>query len=184
MIKKKEKGSFKIPKWYKKVVKQLCSAVNDLKKRSLEEGTVLGRIQESDNFIIRGKSGIYVISLISSDSTDSESFVGKNIGPQKTWSDEILEEFKGNVDKIIIDFIFEVIKENISLVPRLWLWDAIHKILNNSCSELDNIYKPFNKWILLPLDKKKDVDLIDLLYKATSYEGLVGLYRYNNITQK
>lgn len=74
-------------------------------------------------------------------------------------------------------FTFEVLREQIKLIPRLWLNRNISLLMHGK-----EIQPPasFQAWVLLPPDKKKDKALIHLLEVAVQYEGLRGLARYND----
>jgi len=78
-------------------------------------------------------------------------------------------------------FIFRTLISSLALMPRLWLIKIIDKILKNEPITFDEDHIPFNLWVMIPLDKRNDKELIDLLYKAVSYEGVKGLYRFNDI---
>ena len=76
-------------------------------------------------------------------------------------------------------FVYELIRERIRLVPPIWLYKIIKKMTSNKAITKDDL-KPFPEWVLLSPENKKDKQLVDLLYRAASYEGLKGLERFND----
>jgi hypothetical protein len=78
--------------------------------------------------------------------------------------------------------VVEVIRQNVSLIPKLWLRGIILKILKGVPITPKQDLKPFPVWIALyPAEKKQDKELIDILYRVTQYEGIKGLARYNDL---
>lgn len=77
-------------------------------------------------------------------------------------------------------FIFEVIRQEVKLVPRIWLKRIITKMVEGRPITIREDLKAFPEWVLLSPKIKKDKTLIDILYRVTKYEGIKGLSRFND----
>jgi len=167
------------PIWWTKVIDDLKKAAIAAKKSFYTPNMVIGNIISDDGnitgYLIRlsnGKIGFYPKDDVLQDLPVGVKITGKLKPPEKIYP-----------EPDIASYAFEVIRENISLIPRLWLRKILSKLLSGKPITMKEDLKPFPEWILLPPNKKKDKALIDLLYRATRYEGIKGLARYNDLRQ-
>lgn len=163
------------PKWWTNVIKDIERAVNAGRRTFKEPGIVIG-FSEND------KAERYGV-LVRMRNGDVGYYSGK---------EEVLppmgSRLKGDLpspESIIKEpafesFVFEVIREKVKLIPRIWLRRIIKKMVEGKPITMEEDLKPFPEWVLLPGSRRKDKSLIDLLYRATRYEGLKGLERYND----
>jgi hypothetical protein len=166
------------PQWWLKVIKDLEKAALAAKKSYYQPRVVIGNIEEEDGnitgYLIRlenGDVGYYAAKDIPKDLPTGVRLTGKIPKP-----DSIKEEPK------IESFTFEVIRENIKLLPRIWLNRTLKKILGGQPITMKDDLRAFPEWISISFDKKTDKDLIDILYRVTQYEGLKGLSRFNDLS--
>lgn len=173
-----EETNLKVPPdWWLKVIKELEEASLAAKSSFVQKNTVLEL--DTDNhsntlgYLIRmpdGQVGYYPAESIPHRLPMGVSVKGKLPTPEKIVDEPSIESFT-----------FDVIRENIRLVPRMWLRKVIGKILTGKPVTPKEDLKAFPQWVLLPLELKQNKVLIDLLYRAASYEGLKGLARYNDL---
>ncbi len=166
------------PLWWTKIVKDLERAALAARKSFEIKNTVIGITScdttgETSGFLIRlanGKVGYYDAKEV-----NQKLPVGSRIKG-------VLPECQIEVQEPSIEsYTYEVVRENILRVPRIWLRKILNKILNGEPVTIKEDLKPFPEWVLLPIDKKEDKVLIDILYRVTRYEGLKGLARFNEI---
>jgi len=166
------------PLWWTKVIDDLEKASVAAQKSFNIPNMVVGITQSNDDgevtgYLIRqedGSIGYYPSGEIPHKLPVGVKIKGK-LKPAKSQHPE----------PEIASYAYEVIRENIRLIPRLWLRRVLEKILGGKPITMKEDLKPFPEWVLLPTDKRKDKTLIDLLYRATRYEGVKGLARYNDI---
>ena len=168
------------PKWWTKVISDLERASLAAQKSYKIPNVVIG-IETNDatgstiGYIIRmndGNVGYYPQKDIKKHLPVGARIKGNLPKPQKVIDEPLIESYA-----------YEVVKENVALIPRLWLRKVIGKIIQGEPITMKQDLKAFPEWILLPADKKVNKDLIDLLYRATRYEGIKGLSRFNDILQ-
>jgi hypothetical protein len=114
-----------------------------------------------------GEVGVYATKLLGS----------KNLHTGIKIKGELPEPEEVTEDPAETAFIFEVIREQIKLIPRIWLQKSIRALIRDDTIDFPDTFK---QWVLLSPKKKEDSELISLLEKATAYEGLKGLARYND----
>jgi len=174
-----EAGSKKVPPiWWSKVIKDLEKAALAAQKSFQIPNMVIGITQsnhtgEITGYLIRqenGSVGYYSYEEIPRKLPVGVKIKGKLKPPSSMYP-----------EPEIASYAFEVIRENVRLIPRIWLKRVLDKILNGKPITIKDDLKPFPEWILLPIEKKKNKSLIDLLYRATRYEGIKGLSRFNDI---
>lgn len=168
------------PSWWVKVINDLERASLAAQRSFKTPNTVVGITEDSEGettgYLIRHQSGGIVYY------TASEVKHALPVGAKlKNDLPEPEYEVEGLPEVTIESYAFEVIRENINLIPRLWLRSVLGKILQGKPITMKEDLKAFPAWVLLPADKKDDKTLIDLLYRATRYEGLKGLKRYNDL---
>jgi hypothetical protein len=163
--------------WQKKVQEDLERLVSLAEESFKTPGVIVGYLEKDNRkskYMIRmanGDVGLYPRKVLG----DRDLHTGLKIKNKLPKPETIVSE------PDLAVFIFEVLKEQVNLVPRLWLRTSVTKILEGGKA---NITKPFNEWVLLPVEKRGDTKLIELLEKAVEYEGLKGLVRYNDQNQK
>ena len=167
------------PKWWTMVIGDIEKAVANAKADFNTPGTVIGF--EDPNGPDGGITSIFVRL--------DNGEVGQYPIKEGAISPLIGSVLKGNLpepEAIIQEpqlaaYIFEVIRSRINLIPALWLRKIVQKMVTNKPITLKEDLKPFPEWVKLSAEKRQDKVLIDLLYRATQYEGLKGLLRYNDI---
>ena len=163
------------PIWWVKVSGGLTSSVRAAKLSFYTAGVIVG-FEEEDN----QKIG-YIIRLNDEEvGYYSKETLGNKDLPIGVRLKNRLPEPETIVDSPQLStFTFEVLREQIKLVPRMWLKKQIDLLLNNQ-KILPPQNPSFKNWVLLNSDKKKDRYLINLLEAAVKYEGLKGLSRFND----
>jgi hypothetical protein len=166
------------PLWWTKVIDDLKKAAIAAKKSFKTPNMVVGITQSNDDgsitgYLIRQEDG--TIGYYPSEEIPQKLPVGVKI------KGKIAQAKSHYPEPEIASYAYEVIRENIHLVPRLWLRKVLGKILGGKPITMKEDLKPFPEWVLLPAEKRKDKTLIDLLYRATRYEGIKGLARYNDL---
>lgn len=163
------------PLWWTKVYRDLKSAAAAAKKSFITPGVVIGfNVDDNDQkiqYLIRmpnGGVGLY----------DKKALHGKDL-PTGVRIKSSMSDPEMMVDEPDRDaFAFEVLREQIQLLPRMWLKRNITLLLNNSHVNRPNL--SFSDWVLLSPSKRKDRYLTNLLESAVKYEGLKGLARFND----
>jgi len=167
------------PKWWANVISDIERATQAAKVSFNDTNIVLGTETDDTNnilgYLIRVSDKS--IGYYSVDKIKRKLPVGSKIKNKLPEPEEKREEPKLEV------YIFEVIRENITLIPKMWLRKVIDKIVNGKPITIKEDLVPFPKWVLLPLDKREDKALIDILYRATRYEGIRGLARFNDVLE-
>lgn len=178
-----EGSSKKIPPtWWVKVISDLERASLAAQKSFLVPNTVIGTITQNDRegevdgYLIRRKDGS--VGYYTKAEVKQELPVGAKIRNELPKPEY---ELSGAMEATIEVYAYEVIRENVRLVPRLWLRKVLRKILQGKPITMKEDLKAFPAWVLIPVEKREDKSLIDLLYRATRYEGLKGLSRFNDI---
>jgi hypothetical protein len=166
------------PIWWTKVIDDLEKAAVAAQKSFKVPNMVIGITQSSldgsiTGYLIRQEDGS--IGYYASEEVPHKLPVGVKI------KGKLKKPSKMYPEPDIASYAFEVIRENIRLIPRLWLRKVLGKILGGEPITMKEDLKPFPEWVLLPKPKKKDKTLIDLLYRATRYEGIKGLARFNDL---
>jgi hypothetical protein len=168
------------PKWWTNVIADIEKAVVVSKKSFIQPNTVLSSKLGSEGEIL----GYYIrqesrgIGFYSMEDLKHELPVGDVIRGKLPKPRSILE------DMSISSFITETISSNIRLVPIMWLSKTVNKIVSGVAIQFPTDFREFPSWVALPISRKKDKTLIDLLYRAVRYEGLKGLARYNDYSAK
>ncbi len=163
--------------WWKKVQGDLEKAATAAQKSFNTPGVVIGfTSDESEN-----KTG-YLVRLNDGDVGEyPKSLLGGNEKKEIPTGVKIRSNLPEPTNVVLEPsqetFAFEVLREQIKLLPRLWLKRNITSLIHE---EVIKEPTSFGQWVLLPADKKQDLDLIKLLEAATSYEGLKGLARFND----
>jgi hypothetical protein len=173
-----ETSSKKVPPiWWTKVINDLEKAVFAAKKSFYDPNIVINVDVNLDDSVILG----YLIRLQNGDvgyykisSIKQQLPVGARIKGKLPKPDMVVNEPE------IISYTYEVIRENVLLMPRLWLRKILMKIFNGEPIVMKEDLKAFPEWVLLSPELKKDKALIDILYRVTRYEGLKGLSRFND----
>ena len=163
------------PVWWTNVIKDLEKAAIAAKRSFKEPNTVLGeRTDGEDSFyLIRLKNG--KVGLYPKSDMKKTIPLGVKIKGHLPEASEIIDE------PPIFHFAYQVIHSNAKLIPALWLIGVLRKILQGEAITAKDYLMPFPEWIHLPKETKEDKNLIDLLYRATRYEGIRGLTRYNDL---
>ncbi len=163
-----------VPLWWKKIQLDLEKAAIASQKSFDTPGVIIGfTVDEQEN-----KTG-YLIRL-----NDNEvgEYPKRLLGKKELPTGVKLKSNLPDPINIVLEpdkeiFAFEVLREQIKLLPRLWLKRNITSLIRGE------IIKPpasFSQWVLLPPEKKKDQPLIDMLISVITYEGLRGLARFND----
>ncbi len=161
------------PLWWQKVNSDLTKAVFSAKKSFNNPGVVVGftgDIDDKKDFLVRLPDGN--IGLYSKDNIGNDLPTGVKIKNNLPDPDSI--QLEADLDS----FIFEVLREQIKLLPRMWLKRSISLLLNNKQLKVPKI--TFSDWVLLSRTKRQDRYLTNLLESGVKYEGLKGLSRYND----
>ncbi len=161
------------PRWWIRVKKDLEKATSTAQKSFKTPGVIIGFLEENEkktSYLIRlndGDVGVYSTDVLS----QKELSTGIKIKSNLPDPENVVQE----PDKET--FTFEVLREQIKLLPRLWLKRNIDSLMRG-----EDIQCPtsFSTWVLLTPEKKRDGTLIKLLKIAVEYEGLRGLARYND----
>ena len=166
------------PVWWTKVIGDLEKASIAAQKSFKIPNMVIGITQSQEDgtitgYLIRQKNGS--VGYYSITDVPHKLPVGFKI------KGELKTPFSMYPEPTIASYAFEVIRENIRLIPRLWLRKILGKILSGNPVTMKEDLKPFPEWVLLNPQKKKDKALIDLLYRVTRYEGVKGLARFNDL---
>jgi len=165
------------PQWWSKVINDLEKAVVAAKKSFNDPKVVLHAELDSE-----GKIAGYKIRLPDKKVGFYPSGNLKGTPPVGSVIKADLPEPEKLVDEpSMSSYTYGVISYNIRLVPKLWLNTTITKIFKGEPITMKKDLRPFPVWIALPAEKKQDKSLIDLLYRATRYEGLKGLARFDDI---
>jgi hypothetical protein len=174
------------PKWWANVISDIERSISAARTSIHHPNIILGteaedidEPQKITGYLIRmpgGKVGFYSAETIKRSLKIKRDIpVGIKIPIPLPEPDELRDEPK------IEAYVFEGIRENVKLIPKLWLRRIIIKIVNGKPITIKEDLIPFPKWVLLPFDKREDKALIDVLYRATRYEGVRGLARFNDI---
>jgi hypothetical protein len=164
------------PKWWAKAIKDLERAVAASTRSFQIPGTVLGYSEDNEGekrgIIVRLDNG--ECGYFSKERLSQIPMVGAIIKKGLPEPEVIVKE------PLFDAFVFEVVRERVKLIPPIWLRKVIAKMASNQPITMGEDLKPFPEWVFLPQKLKKDKALIDLLYRATAYEGLKGLERFND----
>ncbi len=159
-------------KWWDKITNDLYKAVIAAQKSYRTPGVIIGYTGDDvkTGYLIRLKNqevGVY-----------KKHILGKNDIPTGVKIKSNLPEPKYTVLEPDVEiFTFEVLREQIKLLPRLWLKKSIKLLMKG---EGLSPVEDFDRWVLLPQKKKLDKELLSLLELVASVEGLKGLARYND----
>ncbi len=161
------------PKWCVKVKEDLEKAINTAQVSFKTPGVIIG-FEENDSkktgYLIRlndGDVGVYPIHILGKKVLQTGIKIKSNLPNPKN----VVREPNPDI------FAFEVLREQIKLLPRMWLKKNIVSLLKGESIQCGD---SFNSWVLLSPSRKKDLTLIKLLKIAVEYEGLRGLARYND----
>lgn len=165
------------PKWWLSVIKDIEKAALAAKNSFMTTNTVLGKSSSDTDELLgyyirqqNGKVGFYSIKDLKRPLPIGVVIRGALPKPQAI-----------SEGPLISSYIFNTIKDNVNMIPKLWLSKVITKIMSGEPVTPKNDFKDFPEWVQLPPNLKKDKALIDLLYRAVRYEGLKGLSRYNDM---
>jgi len=176
----KDKSKKIPPKWWTNIISDLERASLAAQKSYDKPGVIIGKDTDKYNsditigYYIRldsDKVGYYPVK-----NSDKTFPVGAKLKGELPKPTDIIDE------PPIESYIYSVIKERINLIPSMWLRKIIGKIVAGKPITPKEDLRPFHSWILIPVDKRSKA-LIDLLYRAVEYEGLKGLYRFNDILE-
>ncbi len=162
--------------WWDKIKCDLDKAVQAAQKSFKAPGVIIGFTgdEEKTGYLIRlnnGEVGVY-----------SKHILGKRDLPTGVKIKSNLPNPKNTVIEPQAEtFTFEVLREQIKLLPRLWLKGNIKLLL---AGEDIKPVQNFDKWVLLTPEKKQDKQLLGLLKTVVEYEGLRGLARFNDYASK
>ncbi len=167
--------SKKDPLWWLKISRDLRMASKTAARSFEDPGVIIGfEADENDtkiNYFIRLNTG-KVGSFSRKSLGNKDLLTGIKIKNTLPEPQEIID------DPDIGTFTFEVLREQIKLLPRLWLKRNISLLLNNK--EINAPSMTFSNWVLLSPKKRQDRYLTNLLESAVKYEGLKGLARFND----
>jgi len=166
----------KPPIWWVKVKRGLELAVKAAKSSFYTEGVVIGFTEDDSGnktgYIIRladrNEAGYYSIDALG----------GKPMPIGVRVKNRLPEPESLMKDPEIGTFIYEVLREQVRLIPRIWLRRQIRLLLDDQ--EIIPDETSFKKWVLLPKEKKENLELIKVLETVTKFEGLRGLARFND----
>ncbi len=159
--------------WWTKVHLDLTKAATAAQKSFITPGVIIGFTEEDSiktGYLIRlndGSVGEYKKQVLGQKDFPTGVKLKSNL-PEPS---NVVHEPKQEV------FAFEVLREQIHLLPKAWLYKNITALING-----DSIAEPkeFERWILLPLKRKEDSELLNMLKTVAAYEGLRGLARFND----
>ena len=162
------------PQWIKRVIEDVKNTINAAERSFKTPGVIVGFTDDDNgekmNYLIRltdGEIGVYPKHILGQKDFHTGIKIRGRLPEPKTVA----------MEPDIASFIFEVLREQIKLIPRIWLKSQIRNILNGQEVNIGNDFYP---WVLISPEKKKDKQLLKLLEMATAYEGLKGLARYND----
>ncbi len=161
------------PDWWNRVKSDLIDVAAAAQKSFITPGVIIGFTETDDiksGYLIRlkdGSVGEYQKHILAKTELQTGIRIKSNLPEPSNIVTEPDQEI----------FAFEVLREQIKLIPRSWLRKNITSLLNG-----DDIEEPasFYNWVLLSLEKKKDSELIAMLESVVNYEGLRGLARFND----
>ena len=163
----------KIPLWHKKIVDDIARVIATSRVIFEQPGTVLRKIYENDE--LKG-----IIVLLPNGQQGYFTLPNKNINISTGAKLQIIPEPEVIVQPVLFEkFVHDILRERVLLLPPVWLYKAIKKILNGEEFATKDL-KRFPDWIFISPELKKDRQLIDILYRVTQYEGLRGLERFND----
>jgi len=165
----------KPPLWWVKITQGLRIAVKAAKESFYRNNVIIGFIEDDD-----GKKIGYLIRLPDEETGyySRETLSNKEL-PIGVLVKNQLPEPEDKVEPPELGtFIYEVLREQVKLVPRLWLRKQIRKLLAGE--ELQPDITSFKQWVLLPKEKKENLDRIKMLETVVKVEGLKGLSRFND----
>ncbi len=160
-------------KWCIKIKEDLEKALETARISFKTPGVIIGFEEDNSKktgYLIRlnnGDVGVYPIHILGKKELQTGIKIKSNLPNPKN----VVQEPSQNI------FTFEVLREQIKLLPRMWLNRSIISLAKGEDIDCTN---SFNSWVLLPPNKKKDLTLIKLLKMAVEYEGLRGLARFND----
>ncbi len=167
-------------KWWSMVKVDLEKAAAAAQKSFMTPGVIIG-FEEDDTG--NGIKKSYLVRLKSGEVGEYQPHVlgKKDIPTGVRIKSDLPEPRNVVIEPDRESFAFEVLREQIKLLPRLWLNRNITFLLNDK-----EITEPeaFHKWILLSPERKKDHALIGMLETVVNYEGLRGLARFNDYASK
>ncbi len=167
-------------KWWSMVKVDLEKAAAAAQKSFMTPGVIIG-FEEDDTG--NGNKKSYLIRLKSGEVGEYlPHILGKKDLPTGVRiKSDLPEPMNIVIEPDPESFAFEVLREQIKLLPRLWLMRNITSLLNDK-----EIIEPdaFHRWILLSPERKKDSALINMLETVVNYEGLRGLARFNDYASK
>jgi len=165
------------PIWWTKVINDLEKAVMASKRSFIEPNVVIKNEMNND-----GETIAYLIRLGNGDIGyyPAEKFpkrvpVGSRIKSKLPTPAKIVQE------PDIASYTYETLRDNVRLIPRMWLMKVLQKIHQGQAITQKDDMQSFKDWVLVARPRKKDKRLIFLLSQVTAYEGLKGLARYNDL---
>ncbi len=157
--------------WWYKVKMDLDKAIQAAQKSFKTPGVIIGFTgdEKKTGYLIRlnnGDVGVYSKEILGEIDLPTGVKIKSNLPEPKNVVLEPSQE----------EFAFEVLREQVQLLPRLWLKKGVANLMDGN-----EIVPPedFGKWVLLP-PEKRDTERIALLKAVVSYEGLRGLARFND----
>jgi hypothetical protein len=170
----------KKPIWLIKVKRGLELAVKAARSSFYKEGVVIGFTEDDSG----NKTG-YIIRM--SDKNEAGYYSKEIVGNKPMPIGVRVKNRLPEPEMLMIEpelgtFIYEVLREQVKLVPRIWLRRQIRLLLDNQEMSLEET--SFKKWVLLSQEKKENIELIKVLEAVTKFEGLRGLARFNDYATK
>jgi len=164
------------PAWWVKVITDLERAVMASKKSFNNEKIVIkSDLDDQGNiegYYIRLKNGVgyYPADMFPTD-IPVGSKIKSTLPKPKKWVPE----------PEIISYTYQTIRDNIKLIPRLWLYRIVRKMHTGSPITPKDDFRNFKSWILLEKKRKQDIKWLNTISQRISHEGLRGLARYNKM---
>ncbi len=167
-----------LPLWWHRVIKDIKRACESSRRSFLTPNVIIG-FTESDGskrtgYLIRvsdGEVGYFPISLIGK----KQLPVGAKIKSKLPQPEFLVKDPQREI------FIFETIREQVKLLPKVWLKKVIKMILAGENHKINSTYREFSAWVLLSKKHKNNTYAIAAILKAIEFEGLKGLARYNDL---
>jgi hypothetical protein len=168
------------PQWWSKIVKDIertCeSSRRSFTTPSVVIGTTEDEIAKITGYIVRlnnGEAGYYPVG---------GALKGKHIPVGARIKSTLPEPEFLVKDPERSSFILKTIKEQVKLVPVLWLNRTIKAICEGRRDQIDGYDKMFHEWVKVPKTTRKNRQAMNAILKAVEWQGLKGLARYNDVT--
>ena len=160
------------PKWWLNVINDITRITASAQNSFKEPGVVLEISEENDGVAIRLSNGTIGFFKGKGFPKLGDIIQPKDLPePNKIIHDQDVE---------LLSFITGVIQERVNLIPKIWLNGVVSKLLKQQPVTIEDYGKRFPEWVLMSTKNRSDKELVDLIYRATSYEGLRGLMRFKD----